>query len=387
MSIEEIINYICIRHPEVSREQILEKLEEKKRKAGDFIADEVLLRMVALEFGVEIKNNEVLTPILSTRDLVSGLNDVTLVGLVVAVFFPKAFEGKRSGKYASLLIADKSGILRIVLWNDKAEFVESGKIKTGQIVRLSHGYTREDRKGKVELHVGDKSQIEVNPSDVDVKDYRKMGKFATKIREITEAYKNKRVNVAGNVKELFPASTFERQDSSVGKVMRFRLADETGEISVVIWNEKADELEKNLRKGAELQIVNAKVKKALGEGFEIHVDAETYLEVLTSAERFLKIAELREGLTRVNVEGEVATKPLSRNVKTSRGEFVELVMFELSDETGKIWVSAWRKHAEAVKRFKVGEEISIRNAYVKKGFGDQLELATRSATSITVHSD
>jgi replication factor A1 len=386
MSIEEMINYICTKHPEIPREQILEKLEEKKRKTGGLIADDVLLRMIAAEFGVEVKNNEVLTPTLTIRDLVSGLNNVTLVGLVVAVFSPRTFEGKRSGKYASLLVADRSGILRIVLWNDKTELVESGKIKTGQIIRLSHGYTREDRNGKVELHVGDKSKIEVNPSDVDAKNYRKTGKFATKIREITETYRNIRVNVAGNVKELFPASTFERQDSSVGKVMRFRLADETDEISVVVWNEKADEVEKNLRKDAEMQIVNAKVKEALSGGFEIHVDNETYLDILPSAEKSLKIAELQEGLTKVNVEGEVATKPIFRNVKTSREELVELAMFELSDDTGKIWVSAWRKHAETAKKLKVGDKVSIKDAYVKKGFGDQPELATRNTTAIITSS-
>jgi replication factor A1 len=386
MSVEEMIRHICTKHPEISREQVLEKLEEKKRKTGGLIADEVLLRMIAAELGVEVKNNEVLMPTLSMRELISGLNDVTFVGLVVAVFSPRTFEGKRSGKYASLLVADKSGILRIVLWNDKAEFVESGKIKNGQLIRVSHGYTREDRNGKVELHVGEKSKIEVNPSDVDAKNYRTIGKFATKIREITDIYKNRRVSVVGNVKELFPASTFERQDSSIGKVMRLRLADGTGEISVVIWNEKAEELEKNLSKDAELQILNAKVKEALGGGFEIHVDTEAYLEILSSAEKNLKIAELQEGLKRVNVEGEVATKPIFRNVKTSREEIVELATFELSDGTGKIWFSAWRKHAETVKKLKVGDKVSIKDAYVKKGFGDQLELATRNATTITVSS-
>jgi hypothetical protein len=31
---------------------------------------------------------------------------------------------------------------------------------------------------------------------------------------------------------------------------------------------------------------------------------------------------------------------------------------------------------------KVGDRIVIKNAYVKRGFGDQLELSTRNATSI-----
>jgi len=381
MTTEKIIERILSRQLEISREEILERLEKEKRKTGGLIADETLLRMIAAELGVEILG-EASVPALSIGNLVLGLGDVTVVGRVVAVFPSKTFEVDKSGKVASLLIADKSDVLRVVLWNDKANIIESGKIKVGQIIRFSHGYTREDRSGKVELHIGDRGKIEINPQDVEAKDYPNISKFTTKIGEITQAYKNKKVNVIGTVKELFPASAFKRQDSSSGKVMRFIFADETGEISVVVWNEKVDELEKTLRKGIGLQIVNAKVKKAVSEGLEIHVDAGTYVETMAPAEEFLKIAYLKEGLNSVNVEGEVVTKPMLRDVKTSKGELVKLAIFELIDETGRTWVSAWRLHVDSVKDLNVGEKIVIKNAYVKRGFGDQLELSTRETTSI-----
>jgi replication factor A1 len=281
-----------------------------------------------------------------------------------------------------LLVADKSGMLRVVFWNDTTSLIQSGEIKVGQVIRFSHGYTREDRSGKVELHVGEKSEIETNPRGVEEKNYPVIGEFTIKIGEIIQAHKNKRVNIEGTVKELFSASTFKRQDSSFGKVMRFVLVDETGEIPVVVWNEKADELETAIRKGLKVQVVNAKVKKARSEGLEIHVDAETYVETLAPEEEFLKIADLRENSNSVNVEGEVVTKPLFRDVKTSKGELVKLATFELKDETGSVWVSTWRMHADSAKDLKVGDKIIIKNAYVKKGFGDQLEISTRNITSI-----
>jgi replication factor A1 len=388
MAIEEIIKQIQSRCPELSREQILEKLENKKRKTGGFISDKVLMRMVASEFDVEIKNNEVLTPLmLSLRDLVPGLNNVTVIGRVVAVFSPRTFEGNRSGKFASLLITDKSGVLRVVLWNDNVGLVESGCLKTGLIIRFVHGYTREDRTGQVELHMGEKSTVEIAPGEVDPHDYPTIKKFNTKIGGITEVYKNKRVNIIGTVKNLFPASTFERRDLTSGKVMRFTLADETGSISVVVWNEKVDDIEQILMKDVELQVVNAKVKKAMGGGLEVHVDSGTHLEMLPFKEKFFKIADLREGLAKVNVEAEIATKPLFRDVKTSREEIVKLASFELKDETGSIWVSAWRNQADSVKDLKIGDKIIVKNAYIRKGFGNQLELSTRNTTSINVNDN
>jgi single-stranded DNA-binding protein len=85
------------------------------------------------------------------------------------------------------------------------------------------------------------------------------------------------------------------------------------------------------------------------------------------------------------VKGEVATKPMLRNIKSSKDEVVKLAVFELKDETGRIWVSAWRKNAEIATSLKKGDKIIIKNAYVKKGFGDQLEISTKSTTSIEKH--
>ena len=386
MTNEDIVGQILAACPGIAREQVLGRLDREKRRTGGFISEETLLRVIAAEFGCEIPNGEATMLTLSLGDLIPSLNNVSAVGRVVAVFAPKTFSGNRSGKFASLLITDKSGILRVVLWNDKTDLIESGKVKVGEMVRFSQAYTKEDRAGKVELHIGEKAEVEINPHDVQAKDYPTISKFATKIGELNADKKNRRVNIAGTVKKLFSASTFVREDSSSGKVMRFILADETGEIPVVVWNEKADELEKTLRNGVHLQIVNAKVKKALGEGLEVHVDSVTYVETVESANEVQRIADLKEGLNRVNVEGEIVAKPILRNVRTSREGLLKVASFELKDETGTVWVSAWRKHAETVSNLRQGNRVIIKHAYVKKGFGDQLELSTSDATTITAIS-
>jgi len=384
MSVEKVIQEILSKRPEISREEVLERLRKEKSKTNGLISDEILLRMVGAEFGVDFSNN-MSVHTLSSTDLVPGLNDVTVVGRVVAVFPPKNFEGKaRSGEVASLLVVDEKGVFRVVFWNSKTSMIKSGLLKTGQIVRFSHAYTREDYSGKVEVHLGEKSEVEVNPSDVGEKDYPTIEKFTEKIGEISGVGGNRKVCLSGFVKAVFPSSTFTRRDLSSGKVLRFALADETGEVSVVVWNEKVDELESMLREGLALVLVNAKVRKALNSKLEVHVDSGTYVEPVSHVERFWKIADLKDGLSGVNVEGEVASKPLVQDVKTSRGEVVKLAVFELRDETGKIWFSAWRNHAEAFSNMKVGSRIAVKNAYVRKGFEDQLELSTREATTIAI---
>lgn len=277
MSIEDIIQQILSKNPELSRNQILESLKVEKNRTGGLIAEETLLRLIAARYGVDIPRDHAEGG-LHVSHLVSGLNDVTVTGRVIAVYPSRNFEGEKSGKLASIVIADKDSTIRVMLWNDQAKIVEKGELKAGQIVRLLHGYTREDRKGKVELHLGSKSQIEIEPEDAKAEDFPFIGKFATKIGNINKTLKE--IHLVGTVKTLLPASKFTRSDMSEGTVLRFTLADETGEVPVVAWNEKAEKLEKILKVNALLQVVSGKIKENANGKLEVHIDAATYVQVL-----------------------------------------------------------------------------------------------------------
>ena len=283
MIVEEIVQAILCKHPEFNRAQILETLETEKKITSGLIADDTLMRLIGARYDVQVPQNKTFSCSISTGQLVPALNDVTISGRIVAVYPVKCFEGKQPGKYASLLIADKDGLLRVMLWNDKASKVESGELKTGQVARFSHGYTREDRNGKVELHMGAKSQLEITPQDVQEEDFPSIKKFLTKIVEVPKAQQS--LHLVGTIREVFASSAFTRQDQSSGKVLRFVLADDSGEVTVVAWNEKAEELELLLKKGAELQLVNAKVRSSSNGEFEVHVDTATYFDFSASPEQ------------------------------------------------------------------------------------------------------
>jgi ssDNA-binding replication factor A large subunit len=164
-----------------------------------------------------------------------------------------------------------------MLWNDKADLIGSEVLKTGQIARFSHAYTREDRNCKTELHLGERSNIEVNPQDLEEKNYPSLEEITTRVSQITDAHQN--VHLSGRVKNTLGLSTFTRQDQTMGKVLRFTLTDETCDITVVAWSEKAEELAQTISQNTIVRLVNAKVRPNSGNGFEVHVDAGTYTEV------------------------------------------------------------------------------------------------------------
>lgn len=279
MATEELIKQILAKQPEITREQILEMLQAEKSKTGDLLGDETILRCMAVKYGIVVSPNRVFHESLSSNNLFAGLDNVTVSGRLIAVFPVKTFQGEKSGKFASLMMADNDGVLRVVLWNEKTDLVEKGILKTGGIVRFSHGYTREDRYGKIELHLGSKSQIEIIPENQALSDYPSIEKFSIKIGELNKNCKS--VILSGVVKEIYRSTTFTRSDMTDGLVMRFLLADESGAVTIVVWNEKAQEL-KTLKPNTKMHLVNGRLKETQNGGLEVHVDSNTIVDVVES---------------------------------------------------------------------------------------------------------
>jgi replication factor A1 len=382
MTAQDLIQEILQKNPLITQEQILEKLKAEKSRIGSLLGDETLLRLIAAKFGVQVQQNTIQNNgILSTNRLIVGLYDVTVSGRLIAVFPAKTFQSaEKSGKFATLMLVDREGILRVVLWNEKAELVERGELKAGQKVRLVHGYTREDRYGKTELHLGNKSLIEIEP-EAKTDEYSSIEKFTTKINMLTTTCGN--VNLSGEVKEVLSESSFIRSDTSVGTVTRLTLVDDSGMVTVVFWNEKAMELENTLKANARLMLINARVKEGQNGGVEVHVDSNTFIDIQAAKVKYTKIAGLTEEQI-VNFEGIVCAVRENKEVTTSKGETIKLSVFDLKDDGGDVRVSAWREHAEAFKDLKIGEKVVLQNVYAKKGFGGKIELSTRTSTVASI---
>ena len=276
MTTQDLIQEIQRQNPLISQEQILERLQTERAKTGGLLGDETLLRLIAAKLGLQVQQNTIHNSgVLSTSRLFAGLYDVTVAGRIIAVFPAKTFQGaEKTGKFATIMITDADGVLRVVLWDTKAEIVERGEIKAGQVVRLMHGYTKGDRYGTTELHLGIKSQILIETEDK-ANQYQSIEKFTKKIQTLNANSGN--VHLAGTVRAILGKKAFSRNDDSDGIVMRLAMRDDSGEAIVVIWNEKVSEVEVITRENPKLLLVNARVKEAQDGGVEVHVDSNTFV--------------------------------------------------------------------------------------------------------------
>ena len=379
MSVKEVVQRILLNCSNLTFEEIMMIIEKKKAASGGFLTDEAAARLVAAERGVEIEFRKPL-PKIYIRQLVSGLNDVTVSGRVLLVSMPRTFPRPNgNGQMARLLIADKTGTIKVVLWNEKAELARNIQLK--QIVEILHGYIRRSRDGKMELHIGQRGDIQFAPSDEKESDFPSIKDFLEKIANITKV--RRKVNIEGVVQVVYPTSKFQRRDGTQGKVARMVLEDVTGRIPVVFWNEKTREIAE-VKEGMAVLLMNARVRQSHQNELELHVGDFTNVEISNRSESFSRIKDLKKGMRIDFIEGTVATKPMFREVTTKKGEKVPVTSFELRDNTGKVWVSAWRKHAKKVEGLIVGAKVALKNVYMQKGFGEQLEITTKASTKIEI---
>jgi replication factor A1 len=274
--LENLIQKILASHKNLTREEVTSMIDGKVDEARGFLTRESAARAVAVELGAEL-SDFIFKRRVSVSDLVSGLGNVTVVGRVIFVSPVQVFtrSNGQEGRLRRVFIADKTGELGVLLWDDKVEMLEKESL-IGKLIRFSHGYVRVGYYGKLELNIGSRGNIDIEPSDINENDFPPLKSYTKPIAEIKE---EEAVNTFGVLKQIFPASTFSREDGSEGQVRRLELGDDSGRITAVLWNNKVEELA-NVEVGCYLQFYQAKARQSIGGGVELHVDSSVGTAIL-----------------------------------------------------------------------------------------------------------
>ncbi len=157
--------------------------------------------------------------------------------------------GSGEGRVANLTIFDKTGQVRVVLWADQASFVE--QVETNDIIQVINGFTRLGRDGDIEIHLGDDSKIRKETKiTIDLPDASaapaatsSRNIIEVKIKELTKHQKN--LKLVGKIVEKLEPREVSFKDGSRHSVCDVVIADETGSISLSIWDEDIEKVQKN----------------------------------------------------------------------------------------------------------------------------------------------
>lgn len=153
-----------VEQSDLNRGDVETRVKSKMQQLSGLISKEGAAHIVANELNVIIQHDT--TSKVKMKDIMPGLRDIEVVGKIVRKYELRTFEvSGRSGKVASLMFADETGKMRLVMWGSANEKFES--MKEGDVLKVKGAYVRENN-NFTELHSNDRSVVEINPEGIEI---------------------------------------------------------------------------------------------------------------------------------------------------------------------------------------------------------------------------
>lgn len=251
--VEKIVERI-VENSELGKDEVVKKIDEKEKEYSGLISKEGAAHIIAKDAGVQLMDDE--NKALDIKNIVSGMNSVTVTGKIQRIFDTREFETEdRKGKVANVILADETGTVRISFWNEEVEkLIDEGKIKEGDVIRIVNGYVKKDNRGNPELRLGRSGQVEKSDEEINVAVSSRSG-GRSKISELTPG---ERGEIRGTLVNLYTKKPFfktcpecnkrvedkceEHDKYKVNLAISGVMDDGTGSIRSVFFREQAEKL-------------------------------------------------------------------------------------------------------------------------------------------------
>ena len=402
ITLEETIQAILKHLPEYDRKEVLNLIDEKRQELGpEIINEESAAMIVARELGIDLQQ---VSPKARQKieDISENNRNVTLTAKIVHIGPVRKFTRKDGGegRVASIIVADKTGSIRVALWDDVTKAVSEGAVSIGDVVQVRSAYAKKGLRDQIELNLGRMGGLRILEDyeieeldldlDIDAPDSMKIDSLEDRQYDIT---------LTVEVKRVFPLSTFSRKsDSSEGKVMSMIVADETGSIRLVFWDDLAEQME-GVEEGEVIRITGSYTRKGRSDELEVHSGRSSKIErnideeidaVSVEAPRReplgrKTIDEMTVGMRDVDLEGKIfrifPVTEFDRDDATGRVQNVIVV----DESEQSIRAAFWDDDVEEIKNLNEGDIIRIEHGYVKKGYRDAIEFGVGKLADISIN--
>jgi len=399
MKTEAYINKI-IEETGLAKQEIQNLVKEKKEELKGLISDEGALFIIAKELGVDVKeeNKDLLKDIeINITDITSNMKNITLVGRIKDIYRINSFTKKdgSEGHVGSFLLHDKTGDIRIVLWDEQINVFKEENFSRNELVKIINGYAknRTNKEGKpigIEIHLNRLGKIVIAPNDVDYKQYPKIKDELINIIDISLTQRS--ISIEGQILQKFPIKEFTRKTGEKGKVGSIILMDSTSTIRITFWDDDTDKM-KSFEVGDVVLIssLNPKLSNLDSKTIDLFVSRSSDIKKLTKKIKIESnlidnIKLLQKSTNIVSFKGIITSIDNLKKITLKSGDEVSLLSFEISDETDYIRVTLWRELAERYSE-KLTTDIGVllKNVMIKySSFSSRNEVSFLTNSAIEI---
>lgn len=351
----------------ISKEEFLERLQEKVTSMGGLCDEKMAAMLIANELGVSYVNQD---PV-KIRDITAESGNISFVAKVISVFDAKEFTRNDGtiGRVGNLIVGDETGKIRLTLWDNMVDHIKEGRVQPGQSVQVS-GYTKQGYSG-VEVHIGNNGILTASEEEIEVVMETQM------IGNIKDGMGD--LNLEGKILEISDVRTFQRKDGTAGKVGNLLLGDESGTIRVTLWDEKTDLLNE-VEYGNTVEIINGYAREnAFSQKVELQIGNRGMIrkseKEIEYEETFTPIADVTASMENINISGRVLDISEVRTFEKKDGTPGRVGNLLLGDESGKIRVTLWDEKSDFLDETDFDESVEIIHAYARENsYSQQVEL-------------
>ena len=345
--------------------------------------------------------------------------EIDIIGRILSLEDIREFQRDDGnvGTVRSATIADESGKVRLSFWNEKA----AGDYEVGEAYRIENARTRLGMYS-VDLNIGGNSRIirlsEEEASAMFIPELATLEKALYDYKKIEDLDEDEEDTIIiGRVIEVNDVREFDRDNGDTGFVRNIEIADDTGSIRVVLWDNDAKN-EYEMGQAIKLQNprlsldMDNRVEATVSGGTTMLEPSESELEKLPSQDELMEaifvpktIESLYEDDTNVHVTGtiqEVSPDKIllkrcpncRENVDDSEDEYycdncghsfdepsyTLMIPTRIEDETGDISVTFFGKLAEELIGMDQEKIVSL----VEDGYGIEDKLQDLVGVTIEI---
>ncbi len=274
-----------------SEEDLEKELKRKAKEFGGFMSKEAILFIIAKENGINTNSpdpeaeehkeyQECLEEIdydeftINISELEEGMQQIVLLGKIFKIFKPREFTRKDSsiGQVGSFYIADTTGKVKVVVWNEKTELMNNEYFTIDQLIRVIGGFSKSNRDGTLEVHLSKKGEIILAPQDIPKMKREELNAISLKEGELERQRKNdmqlydliSRYNfikkVRGNIK-IEDFREIVKKDGEKTFLLKCVFSDNSMSIKLVVWGMNAVKMFKLVQDGDYVLFHNLAVKE------------------------------------------------------------------------------------------------------------------------------
>jgi len=272
---EELLKKIQEQKPELTKQNIDDRIKEKKEKIGiGYLTDQGALFLIASDLGISLKQS--LKVEIGLKDIYVGAKDVSIESRVLNISPTKQFSRKDGSPFLlrTMTVYDNDSTASVKLWDEKANLPGIEELKPGDLIKIIKAYVKSDLNGSPTINVGSGSNIESTNKESKIVP---IDDLAIDVSDVKENQSN--LVVLGKMDGNITTLEFTNKRGEPGKGLRMRLKGNDGTVKgVVIWGKDESFLPKVISKNAKVRLLGVRTKVG-NQGLEIHGNDATLIEV------------------------------------------------------------------------------------------------------------